>query len=69
MAHGLPQELSRFVVDKKLIRERVARQNAEMGITSTPALPLEEYRAQLLASGIQPEDNLISCGIVAARNE
>jgi hypothetical protein len=30
---------------------------------------LEEFREQLIAAGVRPEDNLLSCGIIAAREE
>ncbi len=36
MDNRLPPELGRFFVDKKPLQERVARQNAERGIASTP---------------------------------
>jgi hypothetical protein len=65
----LPLDWNQFVMDTKPIRERVARQNAALGIPSKPSVTLEEFREQLIAAGVRPEDNLLSCGIIAAREE
>lgn len=66
----LPQTTRRAVfADKKAIRQLVTEQNTEMGfepdVTATP----EKAQAMMLALGIRPEDNIFSCGIIAAREE
>ena len=58
-----------WFADKAAIQKIVAEQNERMGfipdITATP----EKAQAMTLALGIRPEDNLLSCGIIAAREE
>ncbi len=62
-----------FFLDKTRIRQIVAEQNEKMGFivdrdaTSEQAQALVEE--SLRANGLRPEDNIFSCGIVAAREE
>ena len=55
--------------DKKAIQKLVAEQNAEMGFVKDPTATAEKAQEMMLALGIRPEDNLFSCGIIAAREE
>ena len=55
--------------DKKAIQKLVAEQNAELGFVKDPAATAEKAQEMMLALGIRPEDNIFSCGIIAAREE
>ncbi len=55
--------------DKKAIQKLVAEQNAKMGFVKDPAATAEKAQEMMLALGIRPEDNIFSCGIIAAREE
>ena len=55
--------------DKAKIREIVNRVNAEIGFVPDPAATAEKAQKMMLDAGIRPEDNLASCGIIAARDE
>ena len=57
------------VMDKTRLREIVAEQNAQMGFVPDPTATAQKARAMMIAFGIRPEDNLGSCGIIAAREE
>lgn len=56
-------------VDKRKIQEIVARQNAVIGLVRDPSVTPEKVRAMMIADGVRPEDNIFSCGIIAARDE
>ena len=58
-----------YFVDKAVIRRIVAEQNERMGFVPDPAATPEKAQELMLALGIRPEDNVFSCGIVAARDE
>ena len=57
------------VVDKQALRQLVAQQNVQLGIVLDPTATPDKIRAMMRGLGIQAEDNLFSCGIVAARDE
>jgi hypothetical protein len=56
-------------LDKDVIRRLVAEQNDSMGIVPDPAATPEKAQAMTRALGIRPEENLLSSGIIAARDE
>jgi hypothetical protein len=56
-------------IDKTKIREILARHHAEQGIVLDPAMTPAKLRQNMIDHGVRPEDNLASCGIIAARNE
>ena len=56
-------------VDKQWTREMIARSNAQIGFVPDPAATAEKAQKMMLALGIRPEDNVFSCGIIAARDE
>lgn len=62
-----------LLVDKRRIQQIVAEQNEKMGFTPDPTVTAEQAQAAvekcLRAQGISPEDNIFSCGIIAAREE
>ena len=58
-----------FFADKKNLRQIVAAQNERTGFVPDPAATPEKAQALTRALGIRPEDNLLSCGILAARDE
>ena len=63
-------EKRRFVASEERRAElrRIAREvNAKLGIPEKPTMTSEELRARMLASGIRPEDNLLSGVLVRMR--
>ena len=58
-----------LVADKKEIQRLVAEQMATMGIAFDPTATAQKAREMMLADGIRPEDNVLSRGIIAAREE
>jgi hypothetical protein len=56
-------------LDKKVLRKIVKEQNELIGFTPDPSATPEKAQEMTLALGIRPEDNLLSCGIIAARDE
>ena len=56
-------------LDKKPIQKIVVEQNERMGFVPDPTATAEKAQAMTLALGIRPEDNLLSRGIIAARDE
>ena len=60
-------------LDKHRIRQIMAQQNERIGFvpdpTATPERAQEAVEASLRENGVRPEDNVFSCGIVAARGE
>jgi hypothetical protein len=56
-------------LDKEPIRKIVAEQNERMGFVPDPTATAEKAQAMTLALGIRPEENLLSRGIIAARDE
>ena len=59
----------RLLADKQAIREVVARVNAETGFVPDPTATPQKAREAMRALGIRAEDNIFSCGIIAARDE
>jgi hypothetical protein len=57
------------LADKRAIQKLVAEQNTEMGFVKDPTATAEKAQEMMLALGIRPEDNIFSCGIIAAREE
>jgi hypothetical protein len=58
-----------WFADKTAIQKIVAEQNERIGFVPDPEATPERVRAMMLALGIRPEDNMASCGIIAAREE
>ena len=57
------------IADKQALRKLVAEQNAILNIVVDPKATPEKVRAMMTGLGIRAEDNLFSCGIIAARDE
>lgn len=62
-------ENKHFFVDMTEIRKLAAKMNEEMGFVRIPDMTPEKVREMMIESGINPEDNIFSCGIIAARDE
>ena len=62
-----------FFIDKSRIQQVVAQGNEQQGFvpdpTTTPAQAQEAVERSLRENGLRPEDNIFSCGIIAAREE
>ena len=59
----------RLVADKQAIRDAVAQVNADMGFVPDPTATPQKVRELMRALGIRAEDNIFSCGVIAARDE
>ncbi len=69
MADAVDRAQRCFLVDKAEVRRIVCEQNERIGFVPDPTATPERAQAMALAEGIRPEDNLISSGIIAARDE
>lgn len=73
MAEMLTRDATGFFLDKTQIRQIVAEQNGKMEFIvdrdATPEQAQALVEKSLRASGLRPEDNVFSCGIIAAREE
>lgn len=65
----LIQHPSALLADKVELRRLMAAQNADMGLAPDPHATAEQAQARSLALGIRQEENLLSQGIIAARDE
>lgn len=67
------RDVKSFFIDKQRIQQIVAQRNEQMGFisdpTATPEQAQEAVERSLRESGLRPEDNIFSCGIIAAREE
>ena len=73
MTETMTREAASFFLDKTRIRQVVADQNQKMGFAADPTVTPEEAQEaveqSLRENGLRPEDNIFSCGIIAAREE
>jgi hypothetical protein len=69
MAESIVSENPITRLDKRLLQQRIAEQNRIMGFVPEPGATAKKAREMMLRLGIRPEDNLGSCGIIAAREE
>lgn len=53
-------------LDKKDLQRVVAEQNRKIGFVPDPMASARKAQEMALALGIRPEDNLFSCGVIAA---
>lgn len=62
-----------LLLDKRRIQQVVAEQNRKTGFVSDFTVTAEQAQAAveecLRRNGLRPEDNIFSCGIIAAREE
>ena len=65
----LTRDAKSLFLDKTRIQHIVALQNAKMGFVPDPNANAEMAQQIMLDEGIRAEDNIFSCGIIAARNE
>ena len=59
--------LTRFVIDKTLLRQAVAEQNAKVGFIPDPTATAEQAQHLMKEQGVRAEDNIGSCAILAER--
>jgi hypothetical protein len=69
MTDTVKKNIREFFIDKKKIQKIVAEQNRRMGFVPDPTATPEKAQAMTRALGIRPEENLLSRGIIAARDE
>jgi len=58
-----------LLADKTILRRIVAEQSAKMGLEYDPAITAADSQRMILEDGVNPEDNVFSCGIKQARQE
>ena len=56
-------------LDKRLLSQTVAALQARLGLTHDPTITGEQSQAIALASGVRPEDCVLSSEIVQSRRE
>ena len=69
MAESIVVEQPIIRLDKKLLQQKISDQNKLMGFIPDPEATAQKAREMMLQFGVRPEDNLGSCGIIAAREE
>jgi 2-C-methyl-D-erythritol 4-phosphate cytidylyltransferase len=73
MGDFVTRDAGRSFIDKRRIQQVVAQQNEKMGfvpdLAVTPEEAQEAVERSLRENGLRPEDNIFSCGIIAAREE
>jgi len=71
MSEAVTRNVQSFFLDKKPLQQLVREQNERLGIvpdlTATPEKSQEVTAEALRRNGLRPEDNIGSCGIIAAR--
>lgn len=68
MNSNITTEIQRYFVDREDIRRSLLQLEKNNGRPSKPVMsPPELQHYMLVELGIQPEDNLASCGIIASR--
>ena len=68
MAETTEQGWRRLLLDKTEIQQIVAETNAASRFVPDPTATPKKAQ-MMIALGIRPEDNIFSCGIIAARDE
>jgi hypothetical protein len=63
------QGIRALFLDKREFQRVVSEQNLRIGFVPDPTATAEKAQAMMLALGIQPEENILSAGIIAARDE
>ena len=56
-------------LDKARIQQIIAEENRALQFVSDTNATPQKAREMMIMSGINPEDNLGSCGIISARDE
>ena len=64
-------DLSRFTVDKERLKRILAAKGpvADLPDAAQPLMTPRQLRARMQEMGVSAEDNIGSCGIIAARDE
>ena len=62
-------DLRSYGVDKTRIQQIVAEQNLRTHFIPDPTATAQRGREKMIVAGVRPEDNIGSCGIIAAREE
>ena len=71
MPTSVTVDLSPFTVDKETIQQVLAERNHRGTFldTAQPTMTPKQLRTRMQAMGVCAEDNIGSCGIIAAREE
>ena len=69
MQFNMRESEKSLFANKTLLRRLVAEQYAKMGIEYDPMTTPADAQRMILEDGVDPNDNLFSCGIKQAREE
>ena len=69
MSSFITESNKHFFIDKATLRKLIDETNEKSGFVPTPNASIEHLRKSMEESGIRAEDNIFSCGIIAARDE
>jgi hypothetical protein len=69
MANHRALDRSNRVLDKSLLRESVAALQTRLGLSHNPSATGQFAQAVTLASGIKPEERVLSSEIIRARQD
>lgn len=69
METNLTTDLAGRILDKQLLRKSVAAIQTRLGLSHDPTVTGERAQAVTLASGIRPEDRVLSSEILRSRQE
>lgn len=56
-------------IDKQFLKQAIEELNGLMGFVPAPGATAEKAQEMTRSLGVRPEDNIGSCGIIAARDE
>lgn len=69
MTFSQEENMKSLFADKRVLQRMVAEQYATAGLVYDPTATAEQARLLIMEDGVRPEDNLFSCGIIAAREQ
>ena len=58
-----------LLLDKAMVMKVMDEVNREIGFVPDPTATARKAQEMMISLGIRPEDNIFSCGIIAARDE
>ena len=64
-----PSQTTSRALDKRLLRRSVAALYVRLGLSPDPTITGEQAKAITLASGVRPEDRVLSSEILRMREE
>ena len=69
MQNTVTLDIKPLLADKTLLRRIIAEQSAKINLEYDPNMTAADSQRMILEDGVNPEDNVFSCGIKQAREE